>query len=258
MVDDLRSVLTVAALELRVQRRDLSPIVVLTLMPVLLTAFLTPTYERLLDGGAAPGVTGPGQAISGLAVMFSLMLVAHVGFVFYRDHGWNTWDRYLGADLPLWALVLGKLLVPFALLAAQAAALLAAGVALFGLRVEGSWLAVSLVLVCYLLCLVALAFLGVTLCRTIMQLTTVGNVLALVFSGVGGALVPLSVLPVWLQPLAPAVPSYWAVRGLQSAFTGGDLGSVAVPALALLGFTAGFVVAAVLVFRPNERKVSWS
>lgn len=255
MPRDVLTVMAVAALELRVQRRDLSPVVVLTLMPIVLTVFLIPTYERVLGPGEVSGV---GQAISGLAVMFSLMLVSHVGFAFYRDHGWGTWKRYMTADVPLWGLVVGKLVVPFSLLLAQSAVLLLTGVVVFGLRVEGSWLAVVAVLVSYLSSLLALAFLGVALCRTVMQLNTVANVLALVLSGVGGALVPLSVLPGWVRLIAPGVPTYWAVGALQSAFAGGGLVQVAVPVVVLLVFTVVLAVLGILVFRPNETKVSWS
>jgi ABC-2 type transport system permease protein len=254
----LRALLAVAALELRVQRRDLSPAVVLTVMPVVLAAFLIPTYERVLETDGAAAVTGVGQAMSGLAVMSSLLLMPHVGFVFYRDHGWNTWSRYLGADISVRALVAGKLLVPLGVLLAQFTVLLVTGVLLFGLRVRGSWAALALVVAGYAVCLLALAFLGVALCRSIMQLATVANVLALALSGVGGALVPLSTLPGWARQIAPAVPSYWGVQGMQKVFGGGGVTSVTTPVLMLLAFTAAAALVAAALFRPNERKVSWS
>jgi hypothetical protein len=48
------------------------------------------------------------------------------------------------------------------------------------------------------------------------------------------------------------------VRGLQSAFTGGGVESVIRPVSILLASTALVTVIAVILFRPNEKKVSWS
>ncbi|SBT41781.1 ABC transporter permease [Micromonospora auratinigra] len=246
--------------EWRLQRRDLVPQLILTVMPLVLTAFLLPTYRSALAVAGGPGPhSGAEQAVPGLAVMFSMFLVSHVGMVFFRDHGWNTWNRHRATAVPVAVLVLAKAVVPLGLLVAQFAVLLTAGRLLFGLRVRGSLVALALVVLGFALCLVALGVLGFAACRTVVQMTSAANVAALVMAGLGGALVPQTLLPAWAAPLAPAVPSYWAVRGLQKVVTAGaDVPGVTGELAALLAFAAGFALLALLLLKPDQRKVSWS
>jgi ABC-2 type transport system permease protein len=74
-------------------------------------------------------------------------------------------------------------------------------------------------------------------------------------AGLGGALVPLALLPPWAAPAAPFVPSYWAVEGMRHALAGGAVGR---DVLVLAAFGAGFALLAALLFRPEQGKVSWS
>lgn len=263
MSRDVSVVGTLVAHEWRLQRRDLVPQLILTVMPLVLMAFLLPTYRSAMavagaDLGSGP-VTGAEQAVPGLAVMFSMFLVSYVGMTFFRDHGWNTWGRYRTTAVPVPVLVVSKAVVPLGLLVAQLTVLLVAGWALFGLQVRGSLVALALVVLAFALCLVALGVLGFAACRTVVQMTSLANVLALIMAGLGGALVPRALLPSWAVPLAPATPSYWAVRGMQKVISGGaGIDGVLVEFAVLAAFAAGFAVLAMLVLKPEQRKVSWS
>ena len=43
----------------------------------------------------------------------------------------------------------------------------------------------------------------------------------MLFGAIGGALVPLSVLPQWAKTIAPLTPTYWAMRGFRSVILDG-------------------------------------
>lgn len=260
---DLATASVLVGHEWRLQRRDLVPQLILTVMPLVLMAFLLPTYRNAMTlAGSAPGpgpLTGAEQAVPGLSVMFSMFLVAHVGMVFFRDHGWNTWNRLRATAVPVPVLVLSKAAVPLGLLIAQFTILLTAGRFLFGLRVRGSLLALALVVAVFAACLVALGVLGFAACRTVVQMTSAANVLALVMAGLGGALVPRELLPSWAVPLAPATPAHWAVRGLQDVVSGGaGVGGVAFELGVLGAFASAFALLALVMLKPDQRKVSWS
>lgn len=99
----------------------------------------------------------------------------------------------------------------------------------------------------------------VSLCRTVSQLAVFANLAALLFAGLGGALTPLSALPDWARPLAPGVPSYWAMRGFTTVvIDGGGAGAVLLPVAVLLGFSAVFAAVTLTFFRFEHQKVSWS
>ncbi|GAA5084301.1 ABC-2 type transport system permease protein [Thermocatellispora tengchongensis] len=244
--------------EWRVQRRDLVPQLILTVMPLVLMAFLLPTYQAAMAATGEPG-TGAEQAVAGLSVMFSMFLVSHVGMVFFRDHGWNTWNRFRATPVPVGVLVLSKAVVPLGLLLAQFTVLISAGALFFGLRVKGSLAALALVVLLFAACLVALGVLGFAVCRTVVQMTSAANILAITMAGLGGALVPQSLLPAWAAPVAPATPSYWAVRGMREVVsTGAGVAEVAAELAALAAFAALFSTLAVVLLKPDQRKISWS
>jgi ABC-2 type transport system permease protein len=92
----------------------------------------------------------------------------------------------------------------------------------------------------------------------VQQVNVVQNIGAMVFAGLGGALAPVSVLPTWMATLAPALPSYWAMRGYRAVILqGGGLSEVLLPTTVLLGFAAGFVAVALFRFRFEESKAYW-
>ncbi|WP_197358097.1 ABC transporter permease, partial [Streptomyces clavuligerus] len=128
-----------------------------------------------------------------------------------------------------------------------------------GLRVRGSWPALAVVGVPLALCVVMAGMALVALCRSISQLTVAANLLALLLAGLGGALTPLSVLPDWARPLAPGVPSYWAMRGFSTVvLDGGGVVDVLLPAAVLCGFAAGLTVVTLVFFRSAHPKLTWS
>ena len=54
--------------------------------------------------------------------------------------------------------------------------------------------------------------------QTVNQVQALINVGAMVFGGIGGALVPLEQLPGWAQAVAPFTPHYWAMQGHRRIF----------------------------------------
>ena len=51
------------------------------------------------------------------------------------------------------------------------------------------------------------------LCRTLQQANALAFGGLVLFGAIGGALVPINVLPRWARAVAPATPTYWAMRG---------------------------------------------
>lgn len=89
----VRRILTIAWLDLRVIFRDPVPIVTLILMPLIVMAFIKPTYRVALIEEGYVDANGAEQAVPGFAIMFAFFLVGAVSFSFFREHGWNTWER---------------------------------------------------------------------------------------------------------------------------------------------------------------------
>lgn len=250
----------VARHDLRVLRSDPVFLVVMTIMPLIVMAFIKPAFGSSgAPFGAGGGVdSGAEHAVPGVTVMFAFFLVGNVGFGVFREHGWNTWERLRASRASPAEVMAGKVVVPLLTLALQLTVLIGLGGILFGLRVRGSLLAMAAVAAAFAVCLVCLGLLLLAAARSIMQLNAVSNLGTMLFAGLGGAIAPISALPGWARAIAPSTPSYWAMRGFRSVIAGGGLGDIALPVGVLALFATAFAVLAGLRFRFDEVKVSFA
>src|SRR3954447_3807019 len=119
--------LSIVRHELRVLRREPMPLILMTLMPLALMALFKPVFAA-----------GAAQSVPGMTVLFAFFLVGQVGYVFFREHAWGTWERLRATDLSRAQILGAKVVVPLAIFAIQFAILFGAGCVLFGLTVQGS------------------------------------------------------------------------------------------------------------------------
>jgi ABC-2 type transport system permease protein len=230
--------------EWRIFLREPTPVVVMTFLPLVLMALFEPVFE-----------TGAAQSVPGMTILFGFFLVGQVGYAFFREHAWGTWERLRATDLSRTQMLGAKVVVPLATFAIQFAILFGAGFALFGLDMHGSALGLAAVASALALTLTAFGVALVSLCRTFMAVTTLSNVGALVFAGAGGALVPFALLPGWIRAVGPFTPGYWAMNGFTHAIEGGI---VLVPVAILLGWAAVFAVITAVRLRFEEPKTGWA
>ncbi|HUH07680.1 MAG TPA: ABC transporter permease [Egibacteraceae bacterium] len=240
-------------------RRDLAPLAVTVAMPLVLMAFLQPVLQLSLVSAGYADAGGAEQAVPGMTVMFTLFMVAVVGFRIFEEHGWGTWDRLRASPAGPAAIMVGKIAPSFAVVLAQLAVLFGGGVALYGLRIAGAASALALLAVALGAMVVSLGVLLAAYARTAQQLNALANVGATALACLGGALVPLSALPAWAQSVAPATPTYWAMRGFRAVILdGGGIVEALAPVMALLGFAGLFAALAALRFRFDEPKTSFA
>jgi ABC-2 type transport system permease protein len=245
--------------DLRVLRRDPLYFLIFITVPLLVMGFLKPVFRSTLVLSGIKDATGAEQAVPGMSVMFAFYMVSNVGFAVFREHGWATWERLRASQASAAEVMAGKIVLPLLTLALQLTVLFGIGGPLFSLRVRGSYFGIVVVAGALALALVGLGLMLLALCRTVMQLNAVTNLGAVLFAGLGGAVAPISSLPRWAAAIAPATPTYWAMRGFRSVIIDGQgVGAVALPTGVLLGFAVVFVGVAGTRFRYEETKVSWA
>lgn len=253
-------VVAVGRHDMRILRRDPAFLLIFTVMPLAFMAF----SERAV--GAALRVEMPGAdingasfAVPGATVLFSGFLVGNLGFGIFREHGWGTWERLRSSPLSPAELILGKSLVPILCLAIQLTALLGGGTLLFGLELRGSLVAFLAVAIALGLMELALGFMLLSICRSVVQLNALSNAGAMLVGGLGGAVQPVELLPGWAQAVAPATPAYWAMEGFRAVtFEPGGLGDVALPLAVLTVFTVVFAAVALVRFEAEATKIAWA
>jgi len=241
--------------ELRVLRADGVSLISLVIMPLVMIAFLKP-LARLALTEDNPGANGSEFTVPAMATMFAFFLIGMIGFSFLNDRQLGTWERLRASQATGAELVVGKVLPAFGLTAFQQAALFGLGMLVFGLRPEGSLVALAAVVLALCLCLTGLGVLIATIFKTNQQLNAFSNIGTMVLAGISGAFVPLELLPSWARTIAPISPQYWALRGYRSVILdGGGIADVLLPIAVLVAIAAVGALLALTRLRVDEPTV---
>lgn len=181
--------------------REPGPLLSRMVLPLVFMTLLRPLY--LSAQGRAAGTE---QAVVGTLVTFSLLALSISGNAILSERLGRTWDRLRGTPLHPAELLLSKAVPVLTALLAQQLLIVGFGVCVFGLRVPHPFLLLGVLLswCCTLLGLGAL--LGV-LVRSMGELSAAYDIGGMLLSSVGGALVPLAVLPAWVADVAPVSPA---------------------------------------------------
>ncbi len=240
----MTNTLLVARNELRLLRRDPFPLFVLIGMPGVLLFFVTDAI-----------IGGPSHSVPAMASLFALMGTGAMGFSFFREHGWGTWDRLRIAPIRTIEIVAGKAIPMLAVTAAQQLILVAIGIGVFDLDVPGGAAQLVIAALACSVVYVSLAIALTSLCRTVAQLNAASMLGTMAVAGAGGAIAQVPVLPGWVQAIAPASPVYWVIDAYRSVLTGEQGFGRAIAML--LGFGVGFIAFTLWKFRAEQPKESY-
>jgi ABC-2 type transport system permease protein len=252
----MRAALALARVQLKIIAHDPWFLVIMFGMPLVVMPLFRQVIGSSLVGSGYDSATGAELVVPGQMVLFGFFVGGSVGFTVFREHGWKTWDRLRSSAASPRSLLAGFAAPWIVIHVLHSLALLVVGGLLIGLRLNGgSPLAVMMMLFAYACCVVALILLATATFRTVNQLNGLQNVGAMVFGGLGGALVPFEQLPGWAQAIGPFTPAYWAMKGHRSIFLEqGSAGDVLVPTLVLLGASVVLGGLGVARFRVDETK----
>jgi ABC-2 type transport system permease protein len=160
-------------------------------------------------------VTAFEQNLPGFALMFVLVAVIFgTSMTLHDEHDWNTLPRLLVAPTGINRLVIGKLAAQFVVGLVQFLVLLLWARAAFGVSLGPSALALLTLAAAVVFVTVATGLLVAGLTANRAQVQPLGLALVVVLSGFGGLWWPSAMAPEWMQAVAPAFFTTWAMRGL--------------------------------------------
>ncbi len=252
-----RRTLAIVRHELRLMGRDPLPLLILVVFPLIMMSFLKPAFRLALVANGYRHANGAEQVVPGQAVVNGFYIVGMTSFAFFSEYGWNTWERLRASQASSAEIIAGKAIPRVAASLAQFAVVFAIGGPLLQLHVRGPVVAFVPLSVAFALCLVTLGVLVTALCKTLQQANAVAFGGLVLFGAIGGALVPISVLPAWARTVAPATPTYWVMRGFRSIIlSGSGTPGVLLPTAVLLGMSGAFAAISLARFRFADAKSS--
>jgi ABC-2 type transport system permease protein len=123
----------------------------------------------------------------------------------------------------------------------------------FGLTLTSYWWMAIPVVICGTLAFLSIGLLVGAVAKTQQAATAMANLVILPMAFLGGAFIPLTFAPQWIQQVSYVMPLRYLVVGMQNVMSRGDGPASALPAMGiLLGFAAVLTLIAVRVFRWDE------
>ena len=210
------------------------------------------TKEHEVTSGEAP-YNGYAHSFAGMGVQFILFGGIDLGVAVLLMRRMGLWKRLRAAPVSRRLLLGSRIASGAAIAFLLMMAIYAAGIAIFHVRVEGSWIGFFLIAASFAVLTSSFGLLIASLGRTPEATRGLAILATLLLVMLGGAWVPTFVFPQWVQQATLFVPTRWAVDGLE-AMTWRGLGlEAALPAVAaMLTFSVAFGAIAVACFRWEE------
>lgn len=199
-------------------------------------------------GNQGQGYQSYAHTFAGMLCQFLMFMAAGLARGLIADRKRGVLARVQVAPMPRWHALLGAGLGATVIALMGSAVVYGVAVPVFGVRVDGSWAGLLLVLLAQGVFIGGFTLLLAGLGRTERQVETMGTFIILTVSFIGGAWIPSFLMPEWAQLLGHGVPTWWATEGLAAmTWRGLPFEAALAPAGALVGF--GALLGAVGIWR---------
>ena len=205
------------------------------------------------NAGPAKNYNSYAHSFAGMSVQFILLMGVDVGIGVLLARRLGLWKRLRAAPLGRATLLGSHIASGAAIALVILAAIYAAAMTVFGVRIEGSVAGFIGVAVAFALLTSSFGLLIAALGKTPEATRGLAIFVTLVMVMLGGAWIPSFIFPAWLQTASLAVPTRWAVDGFD-AMTWRGLGAEAAvaPIAVMLAFALAFAAIAIWRFDWEE------
>jgi ABC-2 type transport system permease protein len=190
------------------------------------------------------------HAFAGMGVQALFFGAMEFAMTMMRDRDSGIWSRMRASPVSPWILLAGRLLGSALLSLVTYFVVFASGELIFGYRIHGSYLGFLLVASGLSVFVAATGLFIAALGKTEAQSRRLSILIILVMLMLGGAWVPIFLLPKWIQTISFLTPVRWAVDGIDAmTWKGEGLTSALLPFGVLMFFGVALAVYAGARFR---------
>ncbi len=202
--------------------------------------------EEALTAGKGIVYNSYAHSFAGMGIQFLLFTALDFGIALLLERQGGLWKRLRSAPLSRATLLLGKTLSGAVIGLISIGATFAFGIAVFGIRIQGSVPGFVLLLVASTLMASAFGLLLAAIGKTPAATRGVSILAVLILVMLGGGWIPAFLFPAWLQNVTLFLPTRWAIDGLDAVtWRGAGFVAGALPAVGvLLAFTILFLAIA--------------
>ncbi|MGI9544590.1 MAG: ABC transporter permease [Cyclobacteriaceae bacterium] len=158
------------------------------------------------------------QAVAGTGVMMLLFSVAGMGSSLLSEKEEGTLRRLLYTPLRSSDILFGKMLSTTLVAVAQLVVMFVFGWLVFGLDVFLNLPALLLIILATAIACASFGILLSAISKSRKQVEAMSTIIILVMSAIGGSMMPLPIMPEFMQKLAVISVNYWSIQGFYDIF----------------------------------------
>ena len=193
---------------------------------------------------------GASQSSPGMLVMYALFFTFGGGASLLVERDEGTLRRLLVMPMGKGTILTGKLSGIFIGALVQMSIMVLAGQFAFGVSWGQDPAALVAMLLAYGFTGTALGVMVAALVKTPAQANAAGTISIMALASLGGAWWPIEIVPQWMQQIALALPTGWAMHGFHDIITRGlDFNAILLEAGVLVGFGLLFLMVGVWRFK---------
>lgn len=196
------------------------------------------------------------QAVAGISVMMLLFTVSAIGSSILEEKEKGTLKRILISPIQKHNILLGKLIFAVIFSTIQLIVMYIFTWLVFGLNILIDLPSLILMIVATAFACSSFGVFLAAICSTRKQVESLSTIVILVMSAIGGSMIPLFIMPSFMQKIAIISVNYWSINGFYDIFWRNlPFGSVALNALVLTCIGVVMSVISLFLFRRNVLKV---
>ena len=158
------------------------------------------------------------QSVPAWLISSMFFILIPISNTFINEKNFGTIQRIKSINIPLYTILLGKILPYFIINQIQLIFMILIGiyiVPLFGgdsLKIEGSYFLIILISFAISFAAISFALLIANISKTTEEATSIGGVINIIFAAIAGIMVPKFVMPQFMQDLSLFSPMSWGLE----------------------------------------------
>ena len=192
------------------------------------------------------------QAVAGTAVMMLLFSVAAIGGGILDEKESGTLKRLLTSPVKPMHILLGKMGAAMVVSVIQLTAMFIFAWLAFGLPIFIDTLSLVLLILCISFAVSSFGVFLVSTVKTRQQLNGMSTIIIILMSAIGGSMIPISMMPGFMQDIAGISVNYWGIQGFFDIFWRQlPLLEIVPKMLILIGIGQGMTLVSSYLFKRN-------
>lgn len=196
------------------------------------------------------------QAVAGTAIMMLLFSVGAIGKSMLEEKESGVLKKLLQSPIHPYAILFGKMLTGVIMGIFQLTVMFLYAWLVLGLDILIDIPALIFMIIATSLACAAFGVLLASIVTTKKQADALGTILILFMSGIGGSMIPLYIMPAFMQNAAVISVNYWSIQGFYDIFwRKAAFVDVLHNVLILTGIAAGILTISLFFFKKNILRI---